>query len=658
MIIIINRVKITLMKFSISTILLLLVCSILQTEVKAQKMKAKEFYEQGKIQYDEGIYPKAIELFSKAVKDDPKYADAWNSLGNSYYYNNQFKEAIEAFASLEKVDPAYWAWFHYLCGQSYEALNKPDEAINSYKSFILKYPQTPDRILFHHQAKFRIAAMEGSKELMKLPGTMKEPVNLGLPINSISDEYMPQITPTGSRLYFTSVRKGGFDAPDPDNPLWFGEDLYYVDMQGDKWGNPVLLPEPINSYKNDATSTFSGDGQTLIYVKCGQEEGIGSCDLYISQLEGDVWSKPVNLGNVVNSEDWDSQPSISADGTRIIFSSDRDGGYGGSDLFLIEKNQFGDWGVPSNLGPIINTPFTEKSPYIAADGKTLYFSSYGHPGYGKADIYKSVFENNKWSQPVNLGRPLNSDGDDNYFTISASGNNAYFASTRSGGNGEYDLYEIEIPESMRPQPTVIVSGIVTNAKTNEPTGAWVLVEDLGSGELIATNKSNSKTGEYLIVLPAGRNYGVSANKDGFFFYSQNFDLPEEVKYQEIKKDIALKPIEKGTKVVLNNIFFETGKAELKPESYVELSKAVDLLRNNKTMVVEIGGHTDNVGSDDANMKLSHARARSVRDYMVNAGIASERMQAKGYGKTEPIASNDTPEGRQANRRTEFVILEN
>lgn len=253
---------------------------------------------------------------------------------------------------------------------------------------------------------------------------------------------------------------------------------------------------------------------------------------------------------------------------------------------------------------------------------------------------------------------MNSEGDDNYFTISASGNNAYFASTRSGGNGEYDLYEIEIPESMRPQPTVIVSGIVTNAKTSEPTGAWVLVEDLSSGELIATNKSNSKTGEYLIVLPAGRNYGVSANKEGFFFYSQNFDLPEDIKYQEVKKDIALKPIEKGTKVVLNNIFFETGKADLKPESFVELAKVVELLRNNRTMVVEIGGHTDNVGADDANMKLSHARAKSVRDYLVNAGIVSERLQAKGYGKTEPIATNDTPEGRQANRRTEFVILEN
>ncbi|NOU47214.1 MAG: OmpA family protein [Bacteroidales bacterium] len=646
------------MRFPIRTIaIILVVCSLIQSAY-SQKLKAKEFYEQGKIQYDESIYPKAIELFSKAVKDDPKYTDAWNSLGNSYYYNKQYKEAVEAYANLEKLNPDYWAWFYYNSGQSYEALNKPDEAIAAYQSFLKRFPQTPNYTNYHHQAKYRIAAIEGAKILLTQPNTMKDPVNLGLPVNSISDEYMPQINPMGTRLYFTSVRKGGFEAPDPENPLWFGEDLYYVEQQGNTWGKPVLLPEPINSYNNDATSTFSGDGQTLIYVKCGLDEGIGGCDLYIAQLEGDTWSKPINLGNVVNTGDWDSQPSMSADGTKIIFSSDRDGGYGGSDLYLITKNQFGDWGVPSNLGPVINTPFTEKSPYIAADGKTLYFSSYGHPGFGNADIFKSVFENSKWSSPVNLGQPLNSAGDDNYFTISASGEKAFFASTRTGGNGEYDLYEIEIPESMRPQPTVIVSGKVTNAKTNEPTGAWVLVEDLSSGELIATNKSNSKTGEYLIVLPAGRNYGVSANKEGFFFYSQNFDLPEDVKYQEIKKDIVLKPIEKGTKVVLNNIFFETGKADLKPESFVELAKAVELLRNNRTMIVEIGGHTDNIGSDEANMKLSHNRAKSVRDYMVSAGIASERLQAKGYGKTEPIAANDTPEGRQANRRTEFVILEN
>ncbi len=394
----------------------------------------------------------------------------------------------------------------------------------------------------------------------------------------------------------------------------------------------------------------------MVYGRCGAAGGIGDCDLYISQLEGETWSEPVNLGNVVNSKEWDAQACLSADGMRIIFCSNRLGGYGSEDLYMIEKNPFGDWGVPQNLGPVINTPWNDKSPYLAPDGRTLYFSSWGHPGFGGFDLFKSTYDGSRWSAPVNLGQPLNSENDDNFFTISASGEHAYFATTRPG-SGMMDIYQIEIPESLRPQPTVIISGVVTDAKTHNPTSAWVLVEDIVTGDLIATNKSNSTTGEYLVVLPAGRNYSVSANKEAYFFYSQNFDVPVTAKYQELKKNIGLKPIEKGTRVVLNNIFFESGKAELKPESYLELAKAIELLRVNGSMRVEIGGHTDNVGPDDKNMALSHERAKAVMDFMIKGGIPAARMSAKGYGETQPVASNDTPEGRQANRRTEFVILD-
>ena len=623
----------------------------------AQEGKAGDYYDIGKSYYTENNYKDAIMMFKKALAEDANYPDALYHLGMSYYSTNAYQKSVDAFTKLEQASPDYFAWYLYLKAYSFEQLNQPDEAIATYTRFLEKYPHGPDRTIYHHQAKFRLAYVRGAEDLKMQGNRMPDPIHFGRPLNSIADDYTPQVDPKGNRLYFTSQRKGGFDNPQEGEPYNFGEDLYYAERNGDSWGTPVLLPEPINSYNNDFGSSFSGDGQTMVYVKCGTSDGIGSCDLYIAEKEGDEWTNPVNMGNVVNSKEWDSQPSISADGTKIIFSSQRAGGYGRADLYLIEKNQFGDWGIPVNLGPIVNTPWTEKSPYIAPDGKSLYFSSHGHPGYGGSDIFMSSIENNKWSQPVNLGKPLNSGGDDNYFTISASGEHAYFASTRAGGMGAYDLYQIEIPEELRPQPTVIVAGIVTNNKTSEPTGAWVLVEDLRTGELIATNKSNSKTGEYLVVLPAGRNYGVSATKEGFFFYSQNFDVPIDAKYQEITKDISLKPIEKGTRVVLNNIFFETGKADLKPESYLELAKAIDLMNDNKSMVIEIGGHTDNVGSDEANMKLSHARAKSVRDFMVNSEIASERMLSKGYGETEPVASNDTPEGRQANRRTEFVILE-
>lgn len=637
-------------------ILLVFICMLMTYTSFSQSQKAKDYYEKGKKSYDDNNYIDAIQNLKEAIDLEENYADAWYTLGGAYYYSNKYNEALEAYAKLEKIDANHWAWYLYLKGESYRYLNRYDEAIVTYQQFMERFPKTSDRTIYHHQAKFRIDYIKGQQELIKQGNTMPDPVNLGISVNSISDEYSPQIDPTGKRLYFTSQRQGKFSAKTPKEKNNYGEDVYFVERQGTTWGSPVLLPEPINSYNNDFGSTFSGDGQTMVYVRCGDKDGVGNCDLFITQLNGENWSDPVNIGGVVNSKKWDSQPCISADGTKIIFASDREGGYGNADLYLIEKNRFGDWGVPQNLGTLINTPWTEKSPYLAPDGKTLYFCSNGLPGFGGADLFKSTLENNKWSMPVNLGKPINSEGDDNYFTISASGEQAYFASTREGGQGMYDLYQIEIPESLRPQPSVIVSGIVTDAKNQEKISAWVLVEDLNTGELIATNKSNSKTGEYLIVLPAGRNYSVSANKEGYFFYSQSFDVAKDAKYQELKKDIVLKPIEKGTKVVMNNIFFETGKAELKSESYLELAKAVELMKTNKSMTIEVGGHTDNVGSDETNMKLSHERAKSVMDFMVKAGIDLTRIQAKGYGETQPVASNDTEEGRRTNRRTEFIIL--
>lgn len=638
-----------------STLLILLILLTAAGIGQAQKRnQAQQYYEEGKKLNEDGKYADAISSFKKATKEDENYADAWSMLGTAYQNNRNYDEALEAFAKLEKVNPDYWPWFYYQMAQCHENLKHAEEAIRLYEKFQNFYSKDPDRVIFHHQAKYRIAYLKGRAELLAQGNTMNDPVHLGS-INSTSDDYAPQIDPTGTKLYFTSQRKSKFGRSTPTDGN-YGEDVYYMERSGDKWGEPILLPEPINSGNNDFGSTFSGDGQTMVYVRCGANESIGGCDLYITQLDGDRWGAPMNMGNVVNSKEWDSQPSISADGTKIIFTSERDGGYGASDLYLVEKNPFGDWGVPQNLGPIINTPFVEKSPYLAPDGKTLYFSSLGHPGFGGFDLFKSTFEDLKWSKPVNLGRPLNSEGDDNYFTISASGEQAYFSSTRSG-LGKTDLFQIDIPESLRPQPTVIIKGIVTDAKSHKPISAWVLVEDIVTGDLIATNKSNSQSGDYLVVLPAGRNYSVTANKDGFFFYSQNFDVPQNARYQELKKDIELKPIEKGTKVVLNNIFFESGKAELKPESYLELAKAVDLLKTNPSMKVEIGGHTDNVGSDETNMKLSHERAKAVMDFMIKAGVAANRMQAKGYGETQPVASNDTDAGRQANRRTEFVILD-
>lgn len=619
-----------------------------------QAQDAREPYNDGIRALNNGDFGKAINKLKEAVNIKNDYQDAWYYLGITFNYAKQWNDAVYSFTRLKTINPNYNAWMYYEACRALIELDKLEEAQNAGNLYLEKLEDIPKNANSRHQGIYRLNYAKESLIVRATEKTMKDPIPLSA-INSISGDYMPQVSPTGTRLYFTSVRQGGFDDPDEKEPTDFGEDLYYSTLQNDAWTEPKLLPEPLNSKGDDFGSAFTGDGQVMVYVRCGADESIGNCDLYITQLVGTEWSAPVNMGNVVNSEEWDSQPTISADGNRIIYTSARNGGYGGSDLYMIEKNHLGEWSIPQNLGGFVNTPFNENSPYLAPDGKTLYYASNGHPGFGGMDIFYCIFENGKWSKPINLGAPLNSRGDDTNFSISAAGV-GYFSSSRLDGSN-YEIFQIELPDHLKPKPTVVVQGVVSNSKTNAPIGAVVLIEDINSGELISVNKSNSSSGEYLVVLPAGRNYSVSASSKGFFFYSQSFELPADTSYQEIVNDIALEPIEKGTKVVLNNIFFESGRSELKPISYVELNKAADLLKDNSTMVIEIGGHTDNLGSDALNLTLSQKRAEAVQKYLVLAGIDEARVKSKGFGETQPIADNNTDEGRAKNRRTEFEIVE-
>lgn len=599
-------------------------------------------------------YDDAILKFNEALKYNNRSDKAWFYLAMAFKRNKQPEQAAIAFEKLRGVNPDYNPAMYFEGGEVLIELDRLSRAKRYYEEFLDQFPNKSTNTLKIHEAKNRLEYCIKSMEIRNQDNTTPDP-SLVSQLNSSANDYAPQVNPLGTKLYFTSVRQGGFDnVQDSSRTNHYGEDIYVSTLENGNWNPPVMLPEPINSINDDFGSAFTGDGQTMVYVRCGDDDGVGNCDLYITTLEGSSWTEPVNMGNVVNSEDWESQPTINSDGTRIIFTSSRDGGYGGADLYMTEINHLGDWGIPQNLGSTINTPLSDNSPFLAADGKTLYYATSGHPGYGGADIFYSVFENGKWSKPINLGAPINSSGEDKNFSISGNGD-AYFSSSRNSDS--YNIYQTELPDYLKPKPTAVIEGVVSNANTEEPLGALVMIEDIDTGELIAINKSNSESGEYLVVLPAGRNYSVSASKDGYFFYSQSFDLPKDTTYQEITKDIGLEPIEKGTKVVLNNIFFESGRAELKPISYVELNKAVELLQNNESMIIEVGGHTDNLGSEEANLRLSQSRANAVVEYLKLAGVAETRLQAKGYGESTPIADNSTNEGRKANRRTEFVIVE-
>jgi flagellar motor protein MotB len=604
--------------------------------------------------YLEGKFRQAIPLLEQIVLSASDNQDAVYYLASSYNNINQAQKAWERFKFLETLNPNYDPWFYFEAGIAAFDLKNWNEAVRLLSEFKKRYPVSTRTTRARHRADYLINYAKQTKILESQSLVTKDPVSLPAPINSTQSDYLPMLDATGNKLYFTSKRLGGF-SKEIEGAKEGDEDLYFTVRVNGKWSDPQLLPPPLNGIGNEGAASFSADGQSMIFGACGRDDGVGGCDLYFSSLEGDKWSKPQNLGNVVNSEDWDAHSTLSADGTKIIFSSNRAGGYGGEDLYIVERNPFGEWGVPSNLGPTINTPLTELSPFFSQDAKTLYFASNGHPGFGETDIFKSVLENGKWSTPVNLGRPLNTTGDDRYFTIGGSGEKGYISSSKV--NGKFQLYEVDIPAEMRPQPSIIVEGVVTNAKTKSLIAANVIVEDIKTGEQIATGKSNSSTGKYLVVLPAGRTYSVSVSKEGFFFYSQRFDVPMTSSFKEINKEIQLSPIEKGAHVVLHNIFFETGKATLSGESRLELQKSIDLMQKNPSMIIEIGGHTDNVGDDASNMKLSLDRAKAVRDYLVKAGINANRLQAKGYGKTNPVADNSQEDGRQTNRRTEFAILE-
>jgi outer membrane protein OmpA-like peptidoglycan-associated protein len=350
--------------------------------------------------------------------------------------------------------------------------------------------------------------------------------------------------------------------------------------------------------------------------------------------------------------------SVSSSGKVLLMSVNRKDSFGQHDIYVSFLIEDAVWSEPINIGSQINTAASEITPFLGADEKSLYFSSSGHPGYGSHDMFvtKRLDDTWKnWSEPLNLGKRLNTSGWDAYYTIPASGDYAYFVSSENSIGNE-DIFRIKLHESVKPESVILVSGKVFNAKTNEPIEAKIIYEDLSTGNEVGIARSDPKNGTYSIVLPAGKKYGFLAEKTGFVARNENIDLVDLSEYKEIKKDLYLVPIEKGQKLTLNNIFFEFGKYELLNESFSELNRIVKILKENENLNIQITGHTDNIGKPQENMELSKQRAKAVANYLKQNGIAPERLIVTGKGALQPIASNNTEEGRQKNRRVDFEII--
>ncbi len=482
-----------------------------------------------------------------------------------------------------------------------------------------------------------------------------KPENLGDNINTGFSEAYPIISPDDSILYF--IRRTNFKNMGGREDH---SDIYISKRTDNGWTLSENIGKPLNNTGPNAVCSVTPDGNTLIVINkydyYGNPSGAGTS---ITHKTSSGWSIPamLNIKNDYNLNDY-KESCLSNDGKTLFLTIERNDTWGEKDVYVSFLGENNEWTEPMNIGNVVNTEGDETSPFLASDGVTLYFSSDGHPGYGRNDIFitKRLDDTWKnWSVPKNIGKPINTSDWDAYYSLAASGEYAYYISYENTKGGS-DIFRIKLPEEIKPNPVVLVSGNVYNAKTKEPVSASLFYETLPDGINAGNALSSPDNGSYKIVLPYGKNYSFRATANRFISVSENLNLDSIAEYKEIKRDLYLVPIEVGQTVRLNNIFFDFGKATLRTESYPELDRVVKVLLENQTMEIEMSGHTDNVGSDEDNLSLSGNRAKAVRDYIISKGIVEGRIIANGYGETKPLATNDTDEGRQMNRRVEFTIL--
>lgn len=585
------------------------------------------------------LYDEAITQLKFAIDNDPNFLEAQNSLADILRLKKQYKESISHYLKIISVNPEFNRAVYYNLGD--EEVNIAD--YTNALAHLQKYLGYPAIIPQKRQySELLVADCKFSIEAIKHPVAFK-PVNLGPEVNSANDEYFPVVTADEGELIFTRKIKNN-------------EDFYHSAKVKGKWAPSVYLSDKINSPQfNEGAQSITQDGEYIYFTVCDRPSGLGSCDIYVAKKNGDSWESPVNLNAPVNSSSWESQPSISADGQTLYFSSNRKGGYGGYDIWKSTLTEKG-WGQPENLGPTINTPYDEQSPFIHPDDNTLYFSSNGWPGLGNMDLFISRRgADGNWQKPTNLGYPINTSADDSGLSLNANGNYAFFASNNLKGYGGFDIYTFEMPGALRPKLVTYVKGSVKDAKSKQPISATVEIIDLSNSRMVYQNDINEQ-GHFLATLTSGRNYLLNISKQGYMFYSENFALAGDTTKKQFEIEVPMQVIAAGNKVVLKNIFFDTNKFDLKSESKIEMQKILIFLAQNPGVNIELSGHTDNVGNDALNQTLSQNRAKEVYNYLISQGVPANRLMYKGYGKSQPIGSNTTEEGRRQNRRTEFKIV--
>ncbi|MFD1873519.1 OmpA family protein [Hymenobacter bucti] len=608
---------------------------------------------------DPARFGAALPHYLRAQKFNPKNALLNAKIGECYLHSATKQEALGYLQRAQQLDAKAEPRMHYLLARALHLNGQWEAAIKEYEQARpVSAEATSDDVAVTTDDLARcVRECHRGLQMQAHPVRVKLE-NAGPAVNSAMSDYAPLISADESVLLLTSRRAGSTGGQLDTEGDGMLEDIYQSDWTGSAWGPARNLGAPVNTARHDATVGLSADGQHLL-VYMEDNEG----DIYESDLVGNAWSKPRNLGARLNTRFHESAACYSPDGKYLYFVSDRpEGNRGGRDIYRLEL----DARTPAeNLGPVVNSPYDEEGVFMHPDGKTLYFSSKGHDSMGGYDIFKSTLSaQGQWSEPENLGWPINTPDDDVYFVLSASGQHGYYSSDQPGGLGGKDIYRVtflgpepaSVAAASKAKPTgsaaaaksaspaakpaataaalahvTILKGSITDAASKKPLAATIEVIDNQKGEVVATYQSNAATGRYLLSLPSGRNYGIAVRQPGYLLYSHNVDLPAGAPYAEQQQDVALSRPAPGAIVELRNIFFDPAQAELRPESAAELARLQQLLTEQPALRLELCGQ-----SDAASASLRQQRAEVILAYLIGHGIASSRLSTAAT--EQPVAS--------------------
>lgn len=628
-----------------AVVMLMFLC--LETEGQRQGALQK-YLANARLAWERRDPDKAAEWAERALEVNASALEAILLLADIYKDRNMPEKEAE-YLQRAKVIPGSPGLIRYRLSMALYATGDYRDSYNEISAYL---DGNPSPLLVDKAGMILINSAFAMKAVENPVGF--HPESLGDSVNTDYDEYWPSLTVDDETLIFTRL------LPIPETPGFKQEDFFISRQSEGEWLSAEPVSE-INSHLNEGAPSFSADGRLLFFTLCNHPEGRGSCDIWFSRLEEGNWSKPRNAGSPLNTSAWEGQPSLSSFGDVLYFSSSRPGGKGKQDIWSIpllgwRPDGLPLWGDPVNLGDSINTPGDEISPFIHSNGRDLFFSSDHWPGMGGYDLFRTRRKlDGAWTEAQNLGYPINTKGHEQGLIINRTGKTAYMASSREEGKG-MDIYTFTLDEALRPDPVTYIYGKIVNQETLEPVSAMVRLTGLERGESFELRIMANQNGDFFVTLPAGSGYAFQVAEPGYLLYSEYFNIEASVVSPDpVHRTILLTPIRVGSMTHLYNIFFETGSYQILEASEDELSQLYEMLQQNPSLLVEIQGHTDNVGTEEYNLELSENRALSVVEYLTAKGIDSSRLSSKGFGYRVPVESNDTEWGRSRNRRTTIRI---